>query len=623
MVLQRQKTVPIWGWGDKGNKITVSFNNQVVSSTVNNEGKWMVKLNPMQAGGPFKMIIKDKKSSIEIKDVLIGEVWICSGQSNMEFTVDGSDNAAAEIRSANFPQIRHYKVKNELSLKAENDLKIKGDWQITSPETVGKFTAVGYFFAKKLNRELNVPIGLINTSWGGSQVEGWISKEGLSSSDEFKNYIQQIPDTWEKAEKSLDEKMKQDAFGNKNISLSIEDEKKYTKSDLDISKWMNSYAPGLWDWIGIWAFRGQGYMARSIDILPGNEAKKSVLAFGENDSQYQLFINGRLISEGQQKGNRKIELPGNTFKSGKNILMIKQGAHQNPDWYGMGIHGPQSETYIDFNGEKILLAGDGWKMLPSIAYPYKFARLQNNLATTIYNAMLHPLVPYAFQGVIWYQGEANASRAYQYRKSFPLLINDWRNKWKDEFPFLYVQLTSFGSDQNSNQGSNWAELREAQTMTLNLPKTGMAVITDIGDPKDIHPTNKFDVGIRLAANALKTVYNRNLTFCGPMFESVSYESNKAVLSFKYTGEGLIVKDKYGYLKGFEIAGEDKIFYYAKAEISGNKVIVSSDKVLKPVSVRYGWTNSPIDDNLYNVEGFPTCPFRTDNWKGITDDVKFK
>ena len=237
--------------------------------------------------------------------------------------------------------------------------------------------------------------------------------------------------------------------------------------------------------------------------------------------------------------------------------------------------------------------------------------------------MINPLVPFAFQGVIWYQGESNTNRAYQYRKSFPLLINDWRNKWKEQFPFIFVQLTSYGSEQDSNQGSNWAELREAQLMTLSLPKTGMAVITDIGNPKDIHPTNKLDVGKRLAASALKVAYNQDLVFSGPIFESASFENDKAILKFKYVGGGLIVKDKYGYLKGFEIAGEDKIFYYAKAEIIGEKVIVKHDKVSKPVAVRYGWSNSPIDDNLFNAEGLPASPFRTDNWKGITDEVKFK
>jgi sialate O-acetylesterase len=237
--------------------------------------------------------------------------------------------------------------------------------------------------------------------------------------------------------------------------------------------------------------------------------------------------------------------------------------------------------------------------------------------------MIAPLVPFSISGALWYQGESNAGRAYQYRQSFPLMIEDWRKKWNDVFPFYFVQLATFGPYQNSNQGSDWSELREAQTMTLNLPKTGMAVTTDVGNPNDIHPTNKQDVAHRLAANALKFNYNQDVTYSSPMYESVKLEDGKATISFKLTGKGLEIRDKFGYLKGFEIAGEDKVFYYAKAELVDNKVVVYHPKGLKPTSVRYAWANSPLDANLFNTEGFPVCPFRTDDWTGVTAGKKFE
>jgi sialate O-acetylesterase len=237
--------------------------------------------------------------------------------------------------------------------------------------------------------------------------------------------------------------------------------------------------------------------------------------------------------------------------------------------------------------------------------------------------MIAPLVPFSIRGALWYQGETNAGRAYQYRQSFPLMIQDWRKKWNDEFSFYFVQLANYGGYQNSNQGSNWAELREAQTMTLALPKTGMAVITDIGNPSDIHPTNKQDVGHRLAVNALKKDFNQNIEYSSPMFDSVIYEEGKATISFKFTAKGLKVVDKFGYVKGFEIAGEDKVFYYAKAEIVGDKIVVYHPKGLKSVSVRYAWSDSPMDANVFNSEGFPLNSFRTDTWKGITIQNKFE
>jgi sialate O-acetylesterase len=292
------------------------------------------------------------------------------------------------------------------------------------------------------------------------------------------------------------------------------------------------------------------------------------------------------------------------------------------EWYGLGLLGSLDDLFVSNETQKIQLEGTDWKLMPSFAEPHTFAHSSNNVGTSIYNSMISPLIPFSIAGALWYQGESNAGRAFQYRKTFPLLIQDWRKHWKDEFPFYFVQLATYGSDQNSNQGSNWAELREAQTMTLQLPKTGMAVTTDIGNPKDIHPTNKQDVGKRLAAIALKETYNQSVMPSGPLYESIRFDNQKAVISFKYAEKGLMIKDRYGYLKGFEIAGEDHVFHYAKGEIQGDKVVVFHPKGMKPTAVRYAWSDAPEDANLFNTEGYPASPFRTDNWKGVTENVKF-
>jgi len=286
--------------------------------------------------------------------------------------------------------------------------------------------------------------------------------------------------------------------------------------------------------------------------------------------------------------------------------------------------GQGNDLYVSFPDTSVNLADNNWHNMPDLNKPYHFNYLPNNTGYVLYNAMIHPLIPYAIAGALWYQGEANVGRAYQYRTSFPLMITDWRNEWKWEFPFYFVQLSSFGGFQGSDKGSEWAELREAQTMTLKLPKTGMAITTDIGNPYDVHPKDKADVGFRLAAKALMLTYNKTGFYESPQYNSADFKNGYAEVKFNYADGGLIVKDKYNYVKGFELAGADHKFYYAQATIvDGNKVKVWCDQVKQPIAVRYAWTDSPIDANLFSKEGFPVAAFRSDNWKGLTDDKKFE
>jgi sialate O-acetylesterase len=621
VVLQRQKNIPVWGWANANEKITVTLATQTQTSQANSEGKWMVNFTPLEAGGPFVMTATAKSGTITVKDILIGEVWLCSGQSNMEWKTAQANNFSEEKKQANFPAIRHFFVEHEVTMTPQTALK-SGEWKIASAETIGEFTAIGFFFARELYQKLNIPIGLVHSSWGGSQVEGWISKEGMLSNEELKSYAQNLPDNWTDADKFHDQKMQKQLLGTK-MNPSIEDEKKYFDTNYDFSAWHNGDSPmGQWDWKGIWAFRGQGYMARKVEISAEMVAQQTTLALAENDSYNQILVNGTLVSAGIIKGLRKIVVPANTWKVGTNQIMIKFGNLISLPWYGLGLQGSANDLYVEAGNQKISLA-NGWKLMPSFAEKHDYVHSSNNIGTTIYNAMIAPLVPFAMRGVLWYQGETNAGRAYQYRQSFPLMIEDWRKKWNQDFSFYFVQLANYGANQNSNVGSNWAELREAQTLTLSLPKTGMAVITDIGNPNDIHPTNKQDVAHRLALNALKKDFGQAIDFSSPMYESVSFENNKAIITFKYTGKGLVIKDKFGYLKGFEIAGEDKKFYFAKAEIVDNKVVISNPNVSKPVAVRYAWADSPDDANLFNSYGLPANSFRTDTWQGITVSNKFE
>jgi sialate O-acetylesterase len=625
VVLQRQKPIPVWGWATPQEKVTVTLGGQTLAATADTSGKWIVRFAPLEAGGPYQMTATAKSGKAAVEDILIGEVWLCSGQSNMEFKVQQANNFEEEKKNADFPKIRHFNVDHEVTIDVQKDLK-NGSWVIASPETVGSFTAVGFFFARELYQKLNVPIGILHSSWGGSQVEGWISKEGMLSSEELKGYANNLPKNWDEADARLDAKLRKQLFKDPQVNPSTTDEARYTEPGYDFSKWVKTDSPiGQWDWKNIWAFRGNGYMAKTISIPAELASQKTTLALAENDSHNAIYINGKLVNEGIIKGVRKIEIPENTWKSGDNQLVIKFGNMISAPWYGLGLVGSADNLYVGSGQQKISLAKE-WFLMPSFAEKHNYMHSSNNVGTTIYNAMIAPLVPFAIRGNLWYQGEANTTRAYQYRQSFPLLIQDWRNQWATNGKpgnesFYFVQLSSFGGNQDSNKGSNWAELREAQAMTLKLPKTGMAVTIDVGNAKDIHPTDKQDVAHRLATNALKLDYGQKIDYSSPLFDAVTFSEGKAVVSFKFATDKLVAKG--GELKGFEIAGEDKVFYPAKAEITGDKVVVYHPKGLKPVSVHYAWSDAPVEANLYNSAGFPASPFRTDSWPGITVGKKFE
>lgn len=618
MVLQQNAMIPVWGWADPGEKVTVVLDKDKATAKAGKDGKWMVKLNPLQAGGPYVMTVKGK-NTITFNNVLIGEVWVCSGQSNMEFKVSQGYHAEQEAASANYPKIRFFTVAKKIGYAPLKDLD-QGEWVECSPETAPDFSAVGYFFGRELYKNLDVPVGLIHSSWGGTNIESWTSAAAMDKIDDFSQPMAEErkvnPET---IQKNIEEGMKTwtDQVQNQDAGKI----NKWEYADLADTDWPIMPLPTLWENAGLPDFDGVVWFRKTIQLNASDLNGDAVLSLGPIDDSDDTYVNGTKIgSTWEQYDKRRIyKIPKGLLHAGTNVIAVKVIDSGG----GGGIWGESKQMYLDLGTNRISLAGN-WKYKVGIKTKAtaKDAGGPNSFPTLLYNGMIYPIIPYAIKGVIWYQGENNAGRAYQYRTLFPAMISDWRNNWGEgNFPFLFVQLANFMAARENPSESTWAELREAQTMTLSLPNTGMALAIDIGDAADIHPKNKQDVGKRLALCALNIAYGKEVIYSGPVYQSLKVEGDKAVITFSNTGKGLVVHDKYGYVKGFALAGDDKKFYWAKGEISGNKVILQSNRVKNPVAVRYAWADNPDDADLYNEEGLPAVPFRTDQWKGITFGVK--
>ncbi|UUF15317.1 MULTISPECIES: sialate O-acetylesterase [Flavobacterium] len=617
MVLQRDKKIPFWGFADANEKIEVHFNKQIQKTTADKNGKWTLNLNSEKAGGPFELIIIGK-NKITIKNVLVGEVWICSGQSNMEFQVFKTINAEKEIANSDYPMIRHFGVAQDLSGKPKDDLKA-GKWEIANKETVGNFTAVGYYFARKLYAELKIPIGIINTSWGGTNVETWTSREAFQKSDDFKSMIAEVPSlNVDSISKLYAKKMKERVEKIQGTPVSTDNENTFKEFDFNDSSWGELNTPSLWENQPLGDLDGIVWMRKTITLSAEDIKNKATLYLSKIDDEDITYVNGIEVGKNSQYDLKRVyEIPSNVLKEGKNVISVRIVDNGG----GGGIYGDAADLKLSLGSKNIPLDGK-WKFK---VITVKTALSPNSYPSLLYNAMVNPLVPYAIEGVLWYQGEANVWRAKQYKKAFPLMITDWRTKFKQgDFPFYFVQLSTFNEfNGNSKTGSRWAELREAQSETLKLPNTGMAVTTDIGNAKDIHPTNKQDIGLRLAAVALNNIYGKKQVHSGPTYKSQEIKGNQIILTFDNIGSGLTASDNSENLKGFEIAGADKVFHSAKAIIKDNKVIVSSDQVQNPVAVHYGWADDDTEINLFNKEKFPASPFRTDNWEMITANEVYK
>ncbi len=616
MVFQRNRLIPVWGWADANEKIEVKFNAQTKITKADKTGKWIVRLDAETAGGPYELSVTGK-NNIRVKNVLVGEVWLCSGQSNMEWTVGQSMNAKKEIASAAYPFIRHIKIPRTINSMPVPDCSPEG-WKVCDSTNVAAFSGIAYFFARNIYNELKIPVGIINSSWGGTNIETWISREAFESSDEFKEMIIGMPKI------DIDSLSKLNVSGStsrieaiQGIKLKDANPGSFNQITLDDSGWPAIYQPQLWEQQSIGELDGVVWLRKTIILPSAILNADAMLELSKIDDWDITYINGiKVGSTNQYDAKRKYSIPPGILKEGKNVIAVRVVDNGG----GGGIYGDSTDLKISFANTSIPLAGE-WKFQVEAI---KKTTNENSFPSLCYNAMINPLIPFAFQGVLWYQGESNAVRAFQYRKAFPLLINDWRQKWNNpNMPFYFVQLATFKTSGNSNEGCGWAELREAQTLTLNLPNTGMCVTTDIGNPSDIHPTNKQEVGRRLATIALNNIYDKKMPCNGPSYKSMEMKGNQVVVSFNDVGSCLSTPDKYGYLKGFEIAGNDQVFYFARAFIKDNTVVLSSDKVENPVAIRFGWAGDASDNNLFNREGFPVGPFRTDEWKTFTKNEKYK
>jgi len=610
MVIQRDVPINIWGWAKPGERVTVSLMDQKVSVKTGSNGEWKTGLNPIPAGGPYEMNISGK-NTIVLKNILAGDVWVCSGQSNMEWPLSQSRNWLVDKNTVDNPNIRLFYIPKNMSMKPLQNTK-EARWEMCDEKSASAFSAVGYYFGRDLNKQLNVPIGLINSNWGGTDIETWISLETMYMDKDYSAGIEKMKTVnLDELQKEADKKIKawQNAIDNEDPGIVS----KWYLPESDASGWDIMKLPQAWEGAGLPGLDGVVWFRKEFILNAGETGKEATISLGPIDDSDECYVNGKLIGKTENRYDfpRVYPLAAGVLKEGINVICIKVIDTGG----GGGAWGMDNQMYVEISGNKTSLAGD-WRYKVGLNLPApRDISSPNSYPSLLYNGMINPLVNFPIKGVIWYQGENNAGNYIKYRALFPAMINDWRNKWNiGNFTFLFVQLANYMEPPQLPQQSSWAGLREAQTMTLGVPKTGMAVIIDIGEAKDIHPRNKDDVGYRLSLAALKIAYGREIVYSGPVYKAMEVSGDKIILEFDHVGSGLEARDKYGYLKAFAIAGPDKKFVWAKAYIvSGNKVVVMNDAVKNPVAVRYAWADNPDDANFYNLEGLPASPFRTDSW----------
>jgi sialate O-acetylesterase len=610
MVLQRNANVKIWGWASNGEKITIHFINKTYRTTANDNGDWNVILSNLKAGGPYNMKI-DASNSITIKDILVGDVWVCSGQSNMEFSMRSIRNKYPGVIDSSKNQfIRQFWVPPAMNFnQREKDFRF-GKWQEANPQSVLRFTAVGYFFAKYLYEIYKVPIGLINSSYGGSSTEAWLSEDAIKSFPKYYEELQrfQKPGHLEEVEKQDRERtrkwidqLRQNDKGYKNPKETWFD------PNLNTSDWDTTHVPGYWANTKLGPVNGVVWYRRKFNIPSGMIGKPAMLKFGRIVDADSVFINGKFVGGiGSQYAERNYKISGDILKKGENTIVVRI---VNYIHHGGFVPGKKYE--IIAGDDTSNLAGEWKYRLGAASERLEDPLFAGKLPTGLFNSMLAPLLNYRIKGVVWYQGESNTSRAFEQYDMFKKLIKDWRNNWhQGDFPFLYVQLPNFVEVNIETTKYDWAYFRESQLKALAIPNTGMAVTVDVGEWNDIHPKDKKDVGYRLSLVARKVAYDeKNIVYSGPIYKSMKIEGSKIILSFDHVGSGLVAKTG-GKLKWFEICGRDDEFFPAEAKIENNKIVVWSNKVSAPVAVRYAWSNNPEGANLYNKEGLPASPFRT-------------
>ncbi|HYO11006.1 MAG TPA: sialate O-acetylesterase [Tepidisphaeraceae bacterium] len=646
MVLQRGMEVPVWGKAEPGEKVTIEYAGQTAAATADEQGEWRAKLPKLPDGDASSFTVRgDKSAEVVLRDVIVGDVWVCSGQSNMQWKLRQSHDAEKEIAEAKYPNIRLFRVPNATSTRPTRELKGAPAWEVCTPETASEFSAVGYFFGRHVHRAHQVPVGLIQNAWGGMPAESFTSEEGLKSDPDFAVLLERKAaagggdggDAELRRRINMDRQKYEKALADwqaKHLGADGPDTgvaQGWLNPGHDEKEWKTMALPKPWESEPEMDINGVVWFRRAVEIPAAWQGKPLVLSLGAIDDYDTTYVNGKQVGQTRGEGafevQRQYDVPAERVSGGKAVIAVRAF-----DTAGEGgLVGPEAAMKLAVKGDAshqpIALAGE-WKYrvekrydaatIPPPAAPPKADAPY--LPTNIYNAMVHPLLPYGIKGAIWYQGESNAARAEQYRKLFPAMIADWRKQWgQGDFPFLFVQLANFGRNNEQPGDSHWSELREAQTMTLaKSPNTAMAVTIDIGERGDIHPKNKQDVGKRLGLAADKLVYAKaGVAHSGPMYNSMKIEGDRIRLRFTHA-EGLKFKD--GKARGFAIAGEDQKYRWADATIEGDEVIVRADAVKNPVAVRYAWDDDP-QVSLYNAADLPASPFRTDDWKMKTAGAK--
>lgn len=604
-VLQRDIELNLWGWAAPNEKIELSFGQKKFKIQADASGKWLLKLPPQPAGGPHTLIFSGT-NQVTVNNVLFGDVWLCSGQSNMELSMERvKEKYHSEIANASNDHIRQFLVADKFDFKNEHTDLDAGNWIAATPVTVLDFSAVAYFFAVDLYKKYKVPVGLINAALGGSPVEAWLSEDALLPFPAAYNELQKFKD--DSLIKEIETSDRNRAakwyaeLNSKDVGL-----RKWNQVTWNDADWSTMTIPGYWADGTLSHVNGVVWFRKKITVPPNMIGKAGKLWMGRIVDADSVFVNGKFVgTTSYQYPPRRYSFGSDVLQAGENVIAVR--VINNGGRGGFVLDKPY---YLAVDTDTLDLKGE-WKYKLGTAMP----PLQGEPPVRwkpagLYNRMIAPLHNYKIKGVIWYQGESNTRDPKMYEKLFPTLINSWRSKWKQgEFPFLFVQLTNFMETKAQPAESDWAALRQAQLKTLSVANTAMAVTIDIGEWNDIHPLNKADVGKRLALAARKLDGEPSVVGSGPLFAAYQVMGNKVVIQFKETGSGLMAKG--GDLKYFAIAGADKKFVWAQARIENNAVVVWSDSVSKPIAVRYAWADNPEGANLYNKEGLPASPFSTE------------
>ena len=613
MVLQRDAEVKIWGWAASNEEVSVRFIDSTYVTRANEQGEWFVKLTGLKTGGPYSLQVK-ASNLVTVNDVMVGDVWVCSGQSNMELTMKSvSPIYGSEIANCENSNIRQFCVPQTYNFNApQNDLP-SGAWKTTTPKNILDFSAVAYFFGKALYEKYKIPIGLINSSLGGSPAESWMSEEALKT----------FPVHYSEAQRFKDSTLIQHIEGQDNARIGAwytllrqkdqgyaDPQKTWYNPGLNTSDWSCMNIPGYWASTELGKVNGVVWFRRKINVPSSMIGKETTLILGRIVDADSVFINGIFVgTTSYQYPPRRYAIPSNIMKAGENTIVVRVISNSGEGGFVLdkAYEIVTPDTAIDLRGVWQYRLGAAMEPLAS----QTFVRWK---PLGLYNAMIVPLLNYRMKGVIWYQGESNAGRPVEYRELLPALVRDWRSGWKQgDFPFLIVQLPNFMESKSEPSESNWAMLREAQLKALALPNTGLAATIDIGEWNDVHPLDKKDVGDRLALAAERVAYgDQKVVFSGPVYNSMKVDGNRVFLTFTNVGGGLMAKGGKE-LSCFAVAGPDKKFVWAHAMIADNKVIVWSSQISNPAAVRYAWADNPAGANLFNVEGLPASPFRTDEW----------